>query len=135
MFQCKPLHCELCSCQATSPIQAKMHYEGKTHDKNVRMFFTNWVGNVNKTIPQKLVPSDKKQKPNQVINHLMSVKISCYFVFSLTIRIFTAMFVIYTSPAKFNWTNITMAEITKENSIVIRAYLVKLNPASLIRKR
>ena len=65
-FQCKPLHCELCGCQATSPIQAKMHYEGKTHDKGVRAFFVNWSGNTTKIVPQKLVSSEKKPKPSPV---------------------------------------------------------------------
>ena len=44
--QCKPLHCQLCNSHATSPVQAKMHYEGKTHDKNVRNFFLGWPGNI-----------------------------------------------------------------------------------------
>ena len=66
IIQCKPLHCELCGCQATSPIQAKMHYEGKTHDKGVRAFFVNWSGNTTRVIPQKLVSSEKKPKPSPV---------------------------------------------------------------------
>ena len=61
LARCKPLHCELCSCQATSPVQAKMHYEGKTHDKNVRNFFLTQQGNVT-VLPQKLVTSEKKPK-------------------------------------------------------------------------
>ena len=60
--QCKPLHCQLCSSQATSPVQAKMHYEGKTHDKNVRNFFLGWAGNTRHVVPQKLVTAEKKPK-------------------------------------------------------------------------
>ena len=65
-LQCKPLHCELCGCNATSPIQAKMHYEGKTHDKNVRLFFQNWDGNTDGTVPQKLFTGEKKPRPANV---------------------------------------------------------------------
>ena len=60
--QCKPLHCQLCNSQATSPVQAKMHYEGKTHDKNVRNFFLSWSGNTRHVVPQKVVTSEKKAK-------------------------------------------------------------------------
>ena len=60
--QCKPLHCQLCNSQATSPVQAKMHYEGKTHDKNVRNFFLTWSGNSLHVVPQKVVTSEKKAK-------------------------------------------------------------------------
>ena len=62
LARCKPLHCELCSCKATSPVQAKMHYEGKTHDKNVRNFFLTWAGNTKNILPQKLVSPEKKPK-------------------------------------------------------------------------
>ena len=63
--KCKPLHCQLCSCQATSPVQAKMHYEGKTHDKNVRNFFLTMQGNTNLVLPQKLVSPEKKPKMSE----------------------------------------------------------------------
>ena len=46
-----------------------MHYEGKTHDKNVRTFFQNWTGNTRHVVPQKLIPSDKKPKPSQAVNN------------------------------------------------------------------
>jgi len=60
--KCKPLHCELCNCHATSPLQAKLHYEGKTHDKHVRNFFASWAGNTHNNIPQKQPGFDKKAK-------------------------------------------------------------------------
>lgn len=69
MAKCKPLHCELCGCQSTSPVQAKMHYEGKNHDKNVRSFFTSWSGNTGKIIPQKVVPLEKRMKESQAITN------------------------------------------------------------------
>ena len=50
--------------QATSPVQAKMHYQGKTHDKHVRNYFTslNKLNNLNSAvpIPQKLSASGQK---------------------------------------------------------------------------
>jgi len=58
---CKPLHCELCGVQATSPIQVKMHYEGKTHDKHVRNFFANWEDNIGQIVPQKFPEFDPKR--------------------------------------------------------------------------
>ena len=60
--QCKPLHCQLCNSHATSPVQAKMHYEGKTHDKNVRNFFLGWPGNIRRVVPQKVATAEKKPK-------------------------------------------------------------------------
>jgi len=39
-----------------------MHYEGKTHDKNVRNFFLSWPGNTNNILPQKVVISEKRPK-------------------------------------------------------------------------
>ena len=66
LSKCKPLHCELCNCHATSPLQAKLHYEGKTHDKHVRNFYLNWSGNSNKKIPQKIHSCEKKSKSNLV---------------------------------------------------------------------
>jgi len=69
MAKCKPLHCELCGCQSTSPVQAKMHYEGKNHDKNVRSFFTSWSGNTGKIIPQKVVPLEKRMKESQAVTN------------------------------------------------------------------
>jgi len=66
LSKCKPLHCEMCKCHATSPLQAKMHYEGKTHDKHVRNFFTSWPGNTNNQVPQKLGGVDKKSKLSQL---------------------------------------------------------------------
>lgn len=74
MAKCKPLHCELCGCQATSPVQAKMHYEGKNHDKNVRSFFASWSGNTGKIIPQKIVPLEKRIKESQAIR---TTQLSC----------------------------------------------------------
>ena len=35
--KCKPLHCELCSCQATSPMQARMHYEGELENLHEKL--------------------------------------------------------------------------------------------------
>jgi len=66
LSKCKPLHCELCNCHATSPLQAKMHYEGKTHDKHVRNFFASWPGNTQNQVPQKLPGLDKKTKLSQI---------------------------------------------------------------------
>jgi len=65
LSKCKPLHCELCNSHATSPLQAKLHYEGKTHDKHVRNFFASWSGNTHNFIPQKLPGFDKKAKHTQ----------------------------------------------------------------------
>jgi len=66
LSKCKPLHCELCNCHATSPLQAKLHYEGKTHDKHVRNFFATWPGNTDRSVPQKLPGFDKKAKHSQL---------------------------------------------------------------------
>jgi len=64
LAKCRPLHCQLCDVQATSPVQAKMHYQGKTHDKHVRNYFTslNKLNNLNSAvpIPQKLSASGQK---------------------------------------------------------------------------
>lgn len=66
LAKCKPLHCELCNCQATSPMQSKMHYEGKTHDKHVRMYFTSLNAanpmNSSMPLPQKMTNMDSKSK-------------------------------------------------------------------------
>jgi len=65
LAKCRPLHCQLCDVQATSPVQAKMHYQGKTHDKHVRSYFTslNKLNSLNSAaapIPQKLGASGQK---------------------------------------------------------------------------
>jgi len=64
LAKCRPLHCQLCDVQATSPVQAKMHYQGKTHDKHVRSYFTslNKLNNLNSAvpIPQKLSANGQK---------------------------------------------------------------------------
>ena len=65
----------MCGCQATSPIQTKMHYEGKTHDKNVRNFFLSWSGNTKNVVPQKIAPSDKKPKPSQVNTNMSQMRL------------------------------------------------------------
>lgn len=62
LCMCKPLHCELCECHATSPLQAKMHYEGRIHDKHVKNFFSNWEDNFKKIIPEKHPDFDSKKK-------------------------------------------------------------------------
>ena len=36
--KCKPLFCELCNASMNAPSQSKMHYEGKNHEKQVRLF-------------------------------------------------------------------------------------------------
>jgi len=53
LAMCKPLHCDLCSSQATSPVQAKMHYEGKGHAKAVRGYFAslNSLNPLNSAVP------------------------------------------------------------------------------------
>ena len=43
LSKCKPLYCELCSVNLNSVIQAKMHYEGKSHDKKVKFALQNWA--------------------------------------------------------------------------------------------
>ena len=50
--KCKPLYCELCSVNLNSVIQAKMHYEGKGHDKKVRFALQAWAKD-NNTVPPK----------------------------------------------------------------------------------
>ena len=80
MTKCKPLHCDLCSCTATSPVQAKMHYEGKTHDKNVRLFFQTWPGNTDNTVPGKLFSGEKRPRPGHCTNpHLHCDICDLYF--------------------------------------------------------
>jgi len=62
--QCKPLFCEMCKSTMTSPLQSKMHYEGKTHDKHVRNFIIKWAERNGKppTCVQRKVPLAKKAK-------------------------------------------------------------------------
>lgn len=64
MDQCKPLHCELCKSTMTSPLNAKLHYEGKTHDKHIRTFVNKWAEKNGKppTCIQRKVPLTKKAK-------------------------------------------------------------------------
>lgn len=65
LMMCKPLHCELCECHATSPLQAKMHYEGRIHDKHIRSFFATWEGNFRNIVPEKHPDFDfRKNKPS-----------------------------------------------------------------------
>ena len=51
--KCKPLYCEVCSVNLNSVIQAKMHYEGKLHEKKVRFLLTNWAKDNNTVPPRK----------------------------------------------------------------------------------
>ena len=51
--KCKPLYCELCSVNLNSVIQAKMHYEGKGHDKKVRFALQAWAKQNNCIPPTK----------------------------------------------------------------------------------
>ena len=53
--KCKPLYCELCSVNLNSIIQAKMHYEGKGHEKKVRFALQTWAKE-NGTVPPKKIP-------------------------------------------------------------------------------
>lgn len=53
MERCQPLYCDLCSASFGAPTQAKMHYQGKIHDKHVRGFFMK-VGLSQAKIPQKM---------------------------------------------------------------------------------
>lgn len=53
--KCKPLYCELCSVNLNSVIQAKMHYEGKSHEKKVRFALQSWAKD-NNTVPPKKAP-------------------------------------------------------------------------------
>jgi len=64
MDQCKPLHCELCTSTMTSPLNAKLHYEGKTHDKHIRNFINKWAEKNGKppTCIQRRSPFTKKAK-------------------------------------------------------------------------
>ncbi len=50
--KCKPLFCEMCNVNLNSVIQAKMHYEGKLHEKKVRLALQIWAKE-NSTIPPK----------------------------------------------------------------------------------
>ena len=43
IFKCKPLFCELCSVKMNSAQQAKMHYEGKVHEKHSKHFLSVWA--------------------------------------------------------------------------------------------
>ena len=64
--KCKPLYCELCSVNLNSIIQAKMHYEGKGHEKKVRFALQTWAKE-NDTVPPKKGSSSTKQTVEPVI--------------------------------------------------------------------
>lgn len=53
LSQCRPLMCDLCSVKLNSPVQAKMHYEGKSHDKRARHFLQSWALQSKQGIPIK----------------------------------------------------------------------------------
>ena len=57
LFKCKPLYCELCAVNLNSVIQAKMHYEGKGHEKKVRYNLTTWAKANGQTPPCKKAKS------------------------------------------------------------------------------
>ena len=52
--KCKPLYCEVCSVNLNSIIQAKMHYEGKGHEKKIRLGLQTWAKE-NNTVPPKKI--------------------------------------------------------------------------------
>eukprot|EP00088_Acartia_fossae_P058021 TRINITY_DN6778_c0_g2_i2.p1 TRINITY_DN6778_c0_g2~~TRINITY_DN6778_c0_g2_i2.p1 ORF type:complete len:425 (+),score=86.32 TRINITY_DN6778_c0_g2_i2:84-1277(+) len=58
MASCKPLHCELCQVNMSSPIQSKMHYQGKIHDKHVKSWFIK-QGVSQQNLPVKMDSSGK----------------------------------------------------------------------------
>ena len=60
--KCKPLYCELCSVNLNSVIQAKMHYEGKSHEKKVRFALQSWAKD-NNTVPPKKAPKPMTTDP------------------------------------------------------------------------
>ena len=51
-IKCKPLYCEICCVNLNSVIQAKMHYEGKSHEKRVKNLLLIWAKE-NNTVPPK----------------------------------------------------------------------------------
>ena len=65
LSKCKPLYCELCSVNLNSVIQAKMHYEGKSHDKKVKFALQNWAKQ-NDSVPptKKSKSSSSSQEEN-----------------------------------------------------------------------
>jgi len=65
--KCQPLYCELCSCSFSSPVQAKMHYEGKTHDRHVRGFFLK-EGVHQANLPRKLDAMEGATPPAPQVN-------------------------------------------------------------------
>ena len=56
--QCKPLYCDLCNVKMNSPQQAKIHYDGKIHDKHARHFLARWAQDGNGQIPRKVGSSN-----------------------------------------------------------------------------
>ena len=56
--KCKPLYCELCSVNLNSVIQAKMHYEGKSHEKKARFALQSWAKENNTVPPKKVTKSN-----------------------------------------------------------------------------
>jgi len=50
--QCHPLSCDLCGVKVNSAVQAKMHYEGKLHEKKTKNFMTIWAKEHNQAIPE-----------------------------------------------------------------------------------
>ena len=60
--KCKPLYCELCSVNLNSIIQAKMHYEGKGHEKKIRMALQTWAKE-NSTVPPKKSSAASASQP------------------------------------------------------------------------
>ena len=64
--KCKPLYCELCSVNLNSIIQAKMHYEGKGHEKKVRFALQTWAKE-NDTVPPKKSSTSTKPTVEPVI--------------------------------------------------------------------
>ena len=64
--KCKPLYCELCSVNLNSIIQAKMHYEGKGHEKKVRFALQTWAKE-NDTVPPKKAGTSTQEKVESVV--------------------------------------------------------------------
>jgi len=64
--KCKPLYCELCSVNLNSIIQAKMHYEGKGHEKKIRFALQTWAKE-NDTVPPKKASTSTQQTVDAVV--------------------------------------------------------------------
>ena len=68
IFKCKPLFCELCSVKLNSAQQAKLHYEGKVHEKHSKHFLLTWARANNCVAPKVKNPfiSNEEETPDNL---------------------------------------------------------------------